>query len=761
MKNLIQEIHRRSLWQVLGIYLAGSWVALQVVEQLTEAAGLPDWVRPFSLVLLILGFPIVMATAFVQQGMTTATPDAEPQRSASPDEVTAVSASQPSSAHRLFTWRRAVIGGIGAFALLGLLTGGYLFMRATGIGPAGTLVAQGVLVDGAPVVLADFDSSDGELGEVVTGALRIDLLQSPTIRVLERSELAGAMARMQRAPTSSISSEVARELATREGYGAVIEGEVATVGSGYVLSARIVSTEPGTSLAAFRATAKGEDDLIDAIERLSRDIRDKAGESLRSVGSAPPLIRVSTSSLDALRAYTRGETVENSDRPAALALYERAIEIDPEFAMAHRKVAVVLFNLGIRRADEIAAARRAYELRDRLPEAERYLAEAYYHSTVGDDRDVVIRAYENALEVDPENWSALNNLGLEYYARGRLADAEILYHRALTGGGSGVAYTNLARIQVGLGRLADAEATLDRAVVDLPDGAFAFEGSRFEHVMGLAEFDRADSLMQVYGERFGDTPAGIASAASQAYRLALARGQLQAADPHAEAMRLAPGALANPLLLATRHANRLLQRRDGAAAVEVIDDALDRYRDSLPPGDRFYAVFIERLLEAGDLPASEALFEEWKREIPDNELDPYDWDRRRAAEAQLAQARGELDEALRLWDAQERSCPGICASRAALGRAQAFESKGDLAEATAEYERHLASPAVRRSWTVAQTRAGVLEHLAGLYDEQQDLENAAKYYAMFVEQWADADEDLQPRVRAAQSRLEEIVRQRG
>jgi hypothetical protein len=70
MKKVVHEIHRRSLWQMLGIYLAGSWIALQVVEQLTEAAGLPEWVRPFSLVLLLLGFPIVMATAFIQQGMT-------------------------------------------------------------------------------------------------------------------------------------------------------------------------------------------------------------------------------------------------------------------------------------------------------------------------------------------------------------------------------------------------------------------------------------------------------------------------------------------------------------------------------------------------------------------------------------------------------------------------------------------------------------------------------------------------------------------
>ena len=68
MKQLIAEIHRRSLWQVLGIYLAGSWIAMQVVETLTNNAGLPDWVPPFAVVLLVIGFPVVMATAFVQEG---------------------------------------------------------------------------------------------------------------------------------------------------------------------------------------------------------------------------------------------------------------------------------------------------------------------------------------------------------------------------------------------------------------------------------------------------------------------------------------------------------------------------------------------------------------------------------------------------------------------------------------------------------------------------------------------------------------------
>ena len=73
MKKLIHEAHRRSLWQVLGIYLAGSWIALQVVAQLADSVGFPDWVEPFALVLLIIGLPIVMATAFVQEGVAPTT----------------------------------------------------------------------------------------------------------------------------------------------------------------------------------------------------------------------------------------------------------------------------------------------------------------------------------------------------------------------------------------------------------------------------------------------------------------------------------------------------------------------------------------------------------------------------------------------------------------------------------------------------------------------------------------------------------------
>ncbi|MCL7984783.1 MAG: hypothetical protein M8872_05960, partial [marine benthic group bacterium] len=121
MKKLIHEAHRRSLWQVLGIYLAGSWVALQVVAQLADSVGFPDWVEPFALVLLIIGLPIVMATAFVQEGMA---PESQPEgesdagTSGAPrdagTELSAVPRAASGSAsgtRKLFSWRNALGGG--------------------------------------------------------------------------------------------------------------------------------------------------------------------------------------------------------------------------------------------------------------------------------------------------------------------------------------------------------------------------------------------------------------------------------------------------------------------------------------------------------------------------------------------------------------------------------------------------------------------------------------------------------------------------
>lgn len=758
MKNLIREVHRRSLWQVLGIYLAVSWVVLQVVDVVGNNFGLPEWVAPAALVLLLLGLPVVIATAFVQEGMTVKDPEPGPQSSADAGEVRPPSAPRPARHRRMFTWRNALLGGGAAFALLGLLTAGYLFMRASGIGPAGTLVAQGVLEDGAKVILADFDGPDPDLADVVTGALLIDLLQSPVIRIVERAELAAALERMQLDEDAPITADLARELAAREGYGAVIQGEIGTAGAGYVLTASIVGGEDWTSLDAFRSTARGEDGLIDAIESLSRDIRDKAGESLRSLRNAPALDRVTTTSIDALRVYTRAEVVEDSDREGAVELYERAIELDPDFAMAHRKLGVVLGNMGIRRTDQVAATKRAYELRDRLPEAEAYLAEADYSDQVLGDSPSAIRAYERLLEIDPDNISALNNLALQQVFQGRIEEAEALLERALDVEAFQVGFANLAFSRWALGDAEGSDAVLDVGSDALPGAAPILEDVRIRLAIAGRELERAAALADAYEERFLLPAAGVRLATNR-YILDAVHGRFAGAIGRVDEFDEAPSFAGHPVVMSTSRNMLVGMRGDTAAAVRAIVATFDEVRATRPPAERLYDVAIPFLLDLGaETPATE-LFEEWRSEVPEEELGTEGRHARREVEARLAHVRGDYEEAVGRWETYERACPGWCATTASLGLATTYDAAGDRDAAIEQYERFLADRGRDRAHMDALYRAPAIERLGHLYADRGDAEDASRHLRAFVELWADADEELQPRVRAARARLEALGRQ--
>ncbi|MDX1393444.1 MAG: tetratricopeptide repeat protein [Gemmatimonadota bacterium] len=756
MKNLIHEIHRRSLWQVLGIYLAVSWVVLQVVDVVGNNFGLPDWVAPAALVLLLLGLPVVIATAFVQEGMTAKEFQPPPQSLAEAGEVAPSPAPEPETHHRLLTWRNALLGGGAAFVLLAILTGGYLFMRSSGIGPAGTLVAQGVLAEGAPVVVADFGGSDEELAGVVTGALRIDLFQSPTIRVVEPTDLSEALVRMQRSADTRVDAATAREIAIREGYAAVIEGEIGTVGSGHVLTARIVGGPEWGTLAAFRQESASEDELLDAIGDLSHAIRDKAGESLRAIRSAPPLREVSTASLEALRIYTRAESMAG-DESAALALFERATELDPEFAMAHRKVAVALGNLGIRAADQAAALERAYELRDRLPERERYLAEADYQELVLGDRDAAILAFENLLEIDPDNEAALNNLGLLRFQRGQYDEAEGLFQRAVDARQIEVGYLNLARVRISLDRMADAQAILDSALVTLPQAEETIEDLRIGLLISSAAYDEAGELADGFATTFAGPRAGRRSAQHR-FALAAVHGRLADAYRETEDFDLAPGFFAHPMVIAANRARISAARGDERGAVSELVTRYAAVRDTLEPADRIYGAWLPTLIEVGGATDARRIYEEWKGAVPPEQIGAFGRDDRRRIDALLATAAGDGDEAVRLWNLFERECPGVCKIDAAYGRAKVHDRAGRADDAIREYEAFLSEPLHDRLLVDIFGRAPTLERLAQLYDETGDAESAAARYAAFVELWADADPVLQPRVAAARTRLGDLRR---
>ena len=143
--SLLGEIHRRSVWQILGSYAVGAWIILQLAETLAGLIGLPLWFGPTLVFLVILGFPLLLLTSFLQGGRKAT--KAELSDTNSPGRVTL---------RRLFTWRNAAVVVGGTVVLLGASTAGYSGMRAAGSGPMGSLMAKGILDSDERLILADF-----------------------------------------------------------------------------------------------------------------------------------------------------------------------------------------------------------------------------------------------------------------------------------------------------------------------------------------------------------------------------------------------------------------------------------------------------------------------------------------------------------------------------------------------------------------------------------------------------------------------------
>ena len=275
----------------------------------------------------------------------------------------------------MFTWRNAIAGGIAALALFGAATAVWMVLRGAGVGTAGTLVAKGLIEDGERVVLADF-SGDSALAVAATAALRVQLAESGVVSVAEPSVVSNALRRMG-AEGRPLDLPRAREVAEREGLKAIVGGDVSGAGDSYIITARVMETASGDELVTVGENAKNSGEFLEAMDRLGRKLRERLGESLGSIRAAAPLARATTSSTEALRKYSRAEAAFDArDLDQTITLLDEAIALDSSFAMAWRKLAVADPD----RREE--AATRAYELRDRLTERERYHTVGIYHTYV-------------------------------------------------------------------------------------------------------------------------------------------------------------------------------------------------------------------------------------------------------------------------------------------------------------------------------------------------------------------------------------------
>jgi len=335
---------------------------------------------------------------------------------------------------------------------------------------AGYFAARGntKLTDKDTVVLADFsnDTNDPVFDGTLRQGLAAQLEQSPFLNLLSDKRIAQTLSLMAQPKDTRLTGEVAREVCQRTASAATIDGSIASLGSQYVIGLKAVNCSNGDLLAEEQVTAKGKEQVLGALGEAATELRSKLGESLASVQKydVPP-DNVTTASLEALQAYNLAyrEMIVKSNYVAAVPLFQRAISLDPNFAMAYARLGTTYINRDEtqRTAENL---RKAYELRQTVSDRERFYIDSHYDMFVTGDLEAARKTLELWAATYPRDDVPPNNLFIIYSAIGDYEKALAAQQDAFSlDPVSGVSYSNLVGAYVNVNRLADAKATAQQA----------------------------------------------------------------------------------------------------------------------------------------------------------------------------------------------------------------------------------------------------------------------------------------------------------
>jgi len=317
------------------------------------------------------------------------------------------------------------------------------------------------------IVLTDFANSTGDtiFDDTLKTALNVSLRQSPFLNVLSDSQVAKTLQQMTRPAGTKLTPEVARELCLRAGNKAYIAGSIGSLGSEYVLGLKAVNCQSGDTLAEEQMTAASKEKVLDALGGAASKLRGELGESLATVQKFDvPLAEATTSSLDALKAYSLGIKASNEKGSAAAVPYDqRAIELDPNFAIGYWAVGSDYFSLGeLRRASEYFT--RAFQLREHASERERLTIAANYYRDVTGELDKAVQTYQEEIESYPRVAGEYGNLGVAFALQGQYDKAaEITRQAVRLKPDSGDAAGNLADYTLALQRFDETRQIIHEA----------------------------------------------------------------------------------------------------------------------------------------------------------------------------------------------------------------------------------------------------------------------------------------------------------
>ncbi|HEY6372761.1 MAG TPA: protein kinase [Candidatus Sulfotelmatobacter sp.] len=344
-----------------------------------------------------------------------------------------------------------------ALAVAALVAGG-LYYRLHGVQR---------LTEKDTIVLADFtnSTSDQVFDDTLKTALNVSLNQSPFLNVLPENRVASTLKLMMRPRNAKLTPDLARELCERADSKAYIAGSIASLGSEYVVGLKAVNCHTGDTLAQEQATASSKEKVLDALGQSASKLRGELGESLVTVQKFDvPLQEATTSSLEALQSFSIGRKAYSEKGPvAALPDYQRAIQLDPNFAMGYWGVAAGYSGLGeVGRANEYFT--KAFELREHASEREKLLFSASYYETVTGELEKAIQTYQEWIGAYPRDPTARLDLGNAYAERAQYEKAVESYRECLhLDPLSGSSYGNLSNALLALQRFDEAQQIIQMA----------------------------------------------------------------------------------------------------------------------------------------------------------------------------------------------------------------------------------------------------------------------------------------------------------
>jgi eukaryotic-like serine/threonine-protein kinase len=318
------------------------------------------------------------------------------------------------------------------------------------------------------ILLADFVNTTGDavFDGTLKQALAVQLEQSPYLNLLPESRIKKTLAFMGRSPDERLTNEVAREICIRDGVKAMLTGSISTLGTHYVITLSAVNAQTGDVLAREEAEAESKEQVLKSLDKAASQLREKLGESIGSVQKfATPLEQATTSSLEALQQFSLGQAEHQKlDDAKAVPYLKRAVELDPNFALANATLGIAYSNLT---QGELAETylKKAFDLKDRASDRERFYISTHYYENVTRDVQKSIETYEQWKQTYPRDTTPLDNLALQYQKIGQQDKALANSTAAMQiDPNDGYAHQNTADAYERSNRFDEAKAVADRAV---------------------------------------------------------------------------------------------------------------------------------------------------------------------------------------------------------------------------------------------------------------------------------------------------------